>query len=318
MANGVIRVGLVGAGANTRLRHIPGIREQKGVEIVGVANRSRESGERIAGEYEIPKVYDNWLELMEDDSIDAVCVGTWPYMHRNLVISALECGKHVLTEARMAMNAQEAHDMLDASRQFPHLVTQIVPAPQTLQVDATIQEQIAKGYLGDILAVRLRVSDYHGRSNRADTFLALKIDPVAGVNWRRRKIAPQAFLPMDFTGSRIDTTGNASVRYHVDRIFDQQHRGSVRRALTQGPGNVCVGNITPSVGANSEHLWRIETRADKNEAVTVDRPRNHAVTVIFRTPDLLTVGGIEGTNPVAAGTNDHGLVVNHDLQQCAK
>ena len=46
MANGVIRVGLVGAGANTRLRHIPGIREQQGVEIVGVANRSRESGER--------------------------------------------------------------------------------------------------------------------------------------------------------------------------------------------------------------------------------------------------------------------------------
>ena len=75
MANGVIRVGLVGAGANTRLRHIPGIREQKGVEIVGVANRSRESGERIAGEYEIPKVYDNWRQLIDDpDDLDSL---TW-------------------------------------------------------------------------------------------------------------------------------------------------------------------------------------------------------------------------------------------------
>ena len=87
MKNGIIQIGLIGAGANTTLRHIPGFREQSGVEIAAVANRSRESGERIAGEYEIPKVYDNWLQLMEDDSIDAICVGTWPYMHRNLVLA---------------------------------------------------------------------------------------------------------------------------------------------------------------------------------------------------------------------------------------
>ncbi|GIT01875.1 MAG: hypothetical protein CM1200mP27_05000 [Chloroflexota bacterium] len=62
---------------------------------MAVANRSRESGEAIASEYEIPTVYDNWLELMESDDIDAVCVGTWPYMHRTLVLSALENDKHV-------------------------------------------------------------------------------------------------------------------------------------------------------------------------------------------------------------------------------
>ena len=44
MENGLIRIGLIGAGANTRLRHIPGFREQSGVAIVAVANRSRESG----------------------------------------------------------------------------------------------------------------------------------------------------------------------------------------------------------------------------------------------------------------------------------
>ena len=171
MENGIIRVGLIGAGANTRLRHIPGLREQEGVEIVAVANRSRASGAAIASEYEIPTVYDNWLELMESDEIDAICIGTWPYMHRTLVLAALENDKHVLTEARMAMDAQEAHEMLDASRQFPHLVTQIVPAPQTLQVDQTVQDLIAGGHLGQPLAVSLRVCDYHGRADRSDTFM---------------------------------------------------------------------------------------------------------------------------------------------------
>ncbi|HIN25183.1 MAG TPA: Gfo/Idh/MocA family oxidoreductase [Dehalococcoidia bacterium] len=185
MANGVIRVGLVGAGANTRLRHIPGIREQQGVEIVGVANRSRESGERIAGEYEIPKVYDNWRQLIDDDEIDAVCIGTWPYMHRTLVLEALAAEKHVLCEARMAMNAKEAHDMLDASRRKPHLVAQIVPAPATLVVDETIIEHVANGYLGEILAVRLRVADAHGRvdGGAADTF----VHPEAPLHWRQNR-----------------------------------------------------------------------------------------------------------------------------------
>ncbi len=50
MTNETIRIGLVGAGANTRLRHIPGFQAIDGVELVSVANRSRESGQRIADE----------------------------------------------------------------------------------------------------------------------------------------------------------------------------------------------------------------------------------------------------------------------------
>ena len=40
MADEEIRVGLIGAGGNVRNRHIPGFRKVKGVEIVGVVNRS--------------------------------------------------------------------------------------------------------------------------------------------------------------------------------------------------------------------------------------------------------------------------------------
>ena len=40
MANETIRIGLVGAGGNTTLRHIPGFKAMDGVELVSVANRS--------------------------------------------------------------------------------------------------------------------------------------------------------------------------------------------------------------------------------------------------------------------------------------
>jgi predicted dehydrogenase len=180
--DGTIRVGLIGAGANTRLRHIPGFREQVGVELVSVANRSRESGERIAGEYKIPKVYDNWRDLIEADDTDAICIGTWPYMHRTMTLLALANNKHVLTEARMAMDATEAREMLNASRAKPHLVTQIVPAPMTLEVDTTLMAHLADGYLGDLLSIKLRVCDAHGR-DAAGTF----IDTEAPLHWRQNR-----------------------------------------------------------------------------------------------------------------------------------
>ena len=153
MANDTVRVGFVGAGDNTRQRHIPGFKAIEGVELVSVSNRSLESGQRVADAFGIPTVYENWAELMEAPDTDAICIGTWPYMHVTLVLAALENGKHVLTEARMAMDAAEARVMLDASHASPGLVTQIVPAPMTLKVDSTIKALIADGYLGDVLSV---------------------------------------------------------------------------------------------------------------------------------------------------------------------
>lgn len=151
-----VRIGIVGAGANTRDRHIPGLKKIDGVEIVSVCNRTRESSERVAKEFDIPKVYGDWRELVDAGDTDAIVIGTWPYLHARVSIAALEAGKHVMCEARMAMNAAEAHEMLDAAQQVPELVTQVVPSPFTLGVDGAIRRLIADGFLGELLAIEVR------------------------------------------------------------------------------------------------------------------------------------------------------------------
>ena len=156
-SNQKVRVGIVGAGGNVRLRHVPGFKAIDGVEIVSVCNRTRESSQRAADEFGIPLVYDNWLDLVQADDTDAICIGTWPYMHCSITLAALESDKHVMTEARMAMNADEARAMLEGSKATPHLVTQVVPAPMSLKVDQTVHEILAGGSLGDILAVDMRL-----------------------------------------------------------------------------------------------------------------------------------------------------------------
>src|SRR5262245_6071412 len=158
MSEQIIRVGFVGAGNNTRRHHIPKLRAQPGVELVTVANRSKESSERVAKEFGIPRTAADWREVVESRDVDAVCIGTWPYMHAEVTIAALQQGKHVLCEARMGMNAAEGHRMLEASRRAPNLVAQLVPAPHTLEVDGTLQQLLAEGYAGQVLALEVHAT----------------------------------------------------------------------------------------------------------------------------------------------------------------
>lgn len=169
----MIRVGLIGAGANTRARHVPGLRAVEGVEIVAVCNRRPESTEAAARELGIPRTFARWQDLVADREVDAVVIGTWPYLHAPITLAALEAGKHVLTEARMAMDAAEARSMLDAARKSPKLVAQIVPSPFGLTADSVVRELLAGGYLGQLREVQV----IHRTAALAD--------PTAALHWRQ-------------------------------------------------------------------------------------------------------------------------------------
>src|SRR5262249_25280947 len=176
-----IRIGVVGAGGNTRLHHIPKLKKIAGVEIAAVVNRSRASSERVAQEFGIERVHDKWQELVNDPGIDAVVIGTWPYLHCPVTLAALAAGKHVLTEARMAMNATEARLMLEASRRNPHLVTQVVPSPYTLKIDGTVQKLLTEGFAGELQVLDVRVNSVGYRDQ--DTPLHWRHDrSLSGLN----------------------------------------------------------------------------------------------------------------------------------------
>ncbi|MEO9253994.1 MAG: Gfo/Idh/MocA family oxidoreductase, partial [Tepidiformaceae bacterium] len=170
-----LRIGLIGAGANTRSMHIPGFRKLPDIEITAVANRSRESGTAVAKEFAIAKVYDSVEELLADRDIDAVCIGTWPYKHREYTIKALEAGKHVLCEARMATTLGEAEEMLAAHERHPELVAQLVPAPFDFRFGPTITRLINEGALGDIQ--QITVTALNGSS----------LNPATPIHWRQRR-----------------------------------------------------------------------------------------------------------------------------------
>ncbi len=169
----MLRIGLIGAGANTKARHIPGLRAVADVEIVAVCNRRAESTAAVAREFGIARTFERWQDLVRDPDIDAVVIVTWPYLHEPITLAALDAGKHVLTEARMSRNAAEAHRMLEAARRHPRLVVQIVPSPFGLRGDRVMRGLIAAGFLGPLREVVV--------THRT----AALADPRAPLHWRQ-------------------------------------------------------------------------------------------------------------------------------------
>jgi predicted dehydrogenase len=173
MSNSILRVGLIGAGRNTRLRHIPGLRALPDLEIVAVCNRRPDSTAAAAREHGIGKTFERWQDLVADADVDAIVIGTWPYLHCPITLAALEADKHVLTEARLSMNAAEAHRMLAASRRRPELVTQVVPSPYGLKGNDVMTELIADRFLGELREVAVF------------SFSAALGDPATPLSWRQ-------------------------------------------------------------------------------------------------------------------------------------
>jgi predicted dehydrogenase len=209
-----IKIGVVGAGGNTITQHIPKLQVIAGCEVVSVCNRSRASSQRVADQFGLPTVYDSWQELVAAPDTHAIVIGTWPYMHCRVTLAALASGKHVLCEARMAMNAHEAHAMRDAARAKPQLVAQVVPSPMTLGVDATIKRLLADGYLGDLLAIEVR--DGNAFLDRAAALHWRQDFDLSGSNVMSLGIWYEAIMRWAGPATRVAAAGKTFVRMRTD------------------------------------------------------------------------------------------------------
>ena len=169
-----LRVGIIGAGGIVRQRHLPGLRALPHVQIAAVCNSSVESAQKFAKEFDVPEVIDDWAEMLDRPDIDIIWIGTPPVLHAPITISALEAGKHVFCQARMAMTLREGREMLVAAQARPNLVTMLCPPPHGMKGGKFFQKLLRDGYAGELWHFRLMAV--------RDSFS----DPLAPLHWRQR------------------------------------------------------------------------------------------------------------------------------------
>jgi predicted dehydrogenase len=170
-----IQIGIIGAGGIVRDRHLPGLAAIPDVAVTVVCNRTRATAERVAAEHNIPRVVSDWHEVVAMPEVDAVLIGATPYLHCAATCAALAAGKHVLCQARMAMNVAEARLMLEAARAARGRVAMLVPGPMALAAEPYIKHLLAEGYLGRPYLVRVQALG------------SAYADPAAPLHWRQTR-----------------------------------------------------------------------------------------------------------------------------------
>jgi predicted dehydrogenase len=170
-----LHIGIIGAGEIVKQRHLPALKAMPDVEITAVCNSTYTSSKRFCDEH-LPHAtpMKNWADMLAVPEISIIWIGAPPYVHAAATISALEAGKHVFCQARMAMNFAEAEEMLAAAHRYPHLVTMLCPPPHGMLGDLVMQRLLRNGVIGQPHHLRLR--------SLSSQFL----DPDAPAHWRQR------------------------------------------------------------------------------------------------------------------------------------
>ncbi len=103
-----LRWGILGCSDFARRRAIPAMLQAPSAELAGIASRTRQKAEQFRAEFNPPRVYADYQELLEDARIQAVYIPLPNSMHAEWAIGAAEAGKHSLCEKPFACTRDEA------------------------------------------------------------------------------------------------------------------------------------------------------------------------------------------------------------------
>lgn len=138
-----LKYGLIGCG-RIGPKHAWAFKKNN-VDLVWTCDLELEKAKSIANEYCFKKVTTNYMDIINDDSIDIVSIATDHKSHSEIAINALKNGKHVLVEKPMAINSKEAKKMITTSKKYNKIlspVSQHQYDPLVLEIKKLFDEKV--------------------------------------------------------------------------------------------------------------------------------------------------------------------------------
>ncbi|MCU6793053.1 Gfo/Idh/MocA family oxidoreductase [Paenibacillus sp. WQ 127069] len=173
----------------------------------------------------------DWRRLIEREDIDVIDIGTPNNTHVEIAIAAAEAGKHIICEKPLALNTQQALNMLKAVQKAGviHMVSynyRFVPAIQYAK------KLIQDGMLGEI---------YHFRAQYLQDWI---MDPGFPLVWRLRKDVCGSGSLGDLMAHSIDLA-----RFLVGEI--KEVTGMMETFIKKRPLGEMSGGLSASISGES-------------------------------------------------------------------
>lgn len=110
-----VKTAIIGTGFMGRV-HLETLCRLGFVEVVALVSAGRGHAERLAREYGVERVENDYRRVLDDPDIEVVHVCTPTALHAQMVKDALLAGKHVLSEKPLATSVADAAELVELAR----------------------------------------------------------------------------------------------------------------------------------------------------------------------------------------------------------
>ena len=225
-----LRVGVIGVGMGAAV-HVPVLVHMPETELIAVCARRTGRAIAVAAQYEVPLVTTDFRQVVNESSIDAVIIATPPHLHHQMVIAALEAGKHVLCETPMARSLAESRDMARMAVNAK-VVAMVNYQTRFEPVRARIKSLLDSGYIGIPQAVNLtifrstladpysRPFSWHSQLERGGGMLgSIGSHEIDSLRWWLGEVDSVAGIASTMVDRRIMADGSGMARVDADDNF---------------------------------------------------------------------------------------------------
>jgi len=153
----MINFGILGFGLHAVKRLMPGFAPAKNCRVTALSRREMAKARESARQFNIPLAFDSAEQMCRSPQVDAVLVTTPNSCHLKDVLLALSCGKPVLCEKPMAINADECRQMVEAAGKAK-LLLGVAQVFRFEESTARLRQRIEQGQIGKPVFARSEFS----------------------------------------------------------------------------------------------------------------------------------------------------------------
>lgn len=152
----MVKIGIIGVGGVACGAHIPGINESNGGVVTAICDIDTEKLNSVGDKLSIPqdRRFENYMDLILCDEVDAVEICTPNYLHVPMAIEAVKVGKPINVEKPLSINVAEAKK-LEKALYENNVLNMMCFSYRFKPAVRYAKEILNRGLLGDILSVNV-------------------------------------------------------------------------------------------------------------------------------------------------------------------
>ncbi|KAH7176941.1 putative NAD binding Rossmann fold oxidoreductase [Dactylonectria macrodidyma] len=181
MSDKVFNVAVVGYGLSAKVFHIPFIKRTAQFKLHGIVQRTPKEGDSAPHDHPDIKHYRDFVDAVIDPEVDVVVLSTTPNTHFHMTKTALEAGKHVLTEKPFVPTSKEAGQLDEIAKKQQRILC----VYQNRRWDSdflTLKHILSQGTLGRLVEFNTHFDRYRAAGYSSESWKgSLGINDGGGV-----------------------------------------------------------------------------------------------------------------------------------------